>query len=240
MLAALLAILWWQYRYCWSANTSFGWPIPFMWDNGLGTLVPLTVNAAIWLALLGAVAYTLEHLVRKRKPFQITLGGLFVFQAVAATVFTLGCADAYLRAHPAIPSPLGGIWPQIGRCNCGMFDICFDFGLFTDPLSGRLPNEPPGVPPHAGPPIFLLLSRATIIVAIICATFGAICLSLSAVRQIGNSWKRGGATQAVGCVDDMSRPPQKDSWLVRILLWGLAVVVVLVALRTMIPPLVRE
>ena len=216
MLAVLFGILWFQARYVWKIrNPMYGWPMPFnnVWYKGWQRdWLPwlLFDDAIVWLALVGAVGYTLEQWRRKPKRLQFTLGGLLVLPGVVAIVLTLGGAEAYLRAHPNIFM----IVPLYARLDLGSVSLWFDIGLFTDPL-GCWP-----------------LSRFLVIFAIGCFAYMAISLLVTVAR-------RACGAEAANTPQQITEVPHGDPPLVRLLLITFAILVFLFSLVTILPPAVR-
>ncbi len=167
MLLVLFAIQLWQARYTWSIdNPMYGWPVSFNnvwvgdarrdWHPWL-----LAIDATVWIVLLVSVAYALERLRRRIKPFQFGLGSLFGLQAVLAVLLALGCAEGFLRANPNNDS----IYPKYASWDFGGVSIGIDVGLFTDP------------------PLRASGARGTIILAIGCVVYTAGSLMSRAVRH---------------------------------------------------------
>lgn len=169
MLAVFGAQSWWQSRYIGTREkVIYGWPVPFdhlwysrsEWDPGM-----LALNVFVWLILIGSVGYVVETWWRKPNALQFTIRGLLALQAAVAVVLALACTERYFRAHPNN----GSDFPKLARWVAGDWELWLDLGLFTDP------------------PANWLLVRVTIILAIGCAGYTAVCLPvdvLQAVRRV--------------------------------------------------------
>jgi hypothetical protein len=230
MLGVLAALLWWQSRFAWVfGNPMYGWPMPFnnVWyGNFYDAWLPavLIFDAGIWLILAVSTAYVIDVWRRKPNKRQVTLRGLFTLQTIAAVMLALGCIEAYLRVH----HDSGSIVPRYAQLRVGGVSLCFDIGLFTDP--------PPSWP----------VLRLTVLFAVACSVYAVgrvLCAPLFLVRRWkGRGTSQGPNTAAVQyAAASTSCPPneQREPALARIAIYMLMTVVLVLALFTLFPPVVR-
>ncbi len=216
MLAVFFAILCFQARYVWTIhNPMYGWPVPFnnvSHDGWNRDWLPwlLLDDAVVWLALVGAVGYTVEQWLQKLKRFQFTLGGVLKLTGAVAVVLGLGGAEAYLRAHPHNFT----IFPKHARLDAHGVSVWFDIGLFTDPF-GRWP-----------------LIRLAIMFAIGCFVYTTISLLVLVIMRVC------GAAPIIPPQEN-TEVPRRDPPLIRLLLIGLAIVTFFFGFATLSPPAIR-
>ena len=234
MLVVLVSLLWWQARYTLAfGNPMYGWPMPFnnVWyDDFYGEWRPsiLVFDAAVWLVLAGSTGYVINVWRRKANKRQVTLRGLFAVQSVAAVMLALGCIEGYLRAHPNN----GSIVPKYAQWHTCAGNLWFDIGLFTDSLRSWL------------------LLRVTVLFAVACSIYTVEHLLCAALVRI-RSWM---GRQSNGCplarTDDSAaqdvvgsdcRPANEpcEPLLVRVFIYVLLIVLMILALATLFPPMVR-